>query len=97
MRNYNLRPEKLSSLDDLYPEQKYCLYALDSLLKDHKSKQLYLELSMHLRQAENADPLEFLPEPERKGTAFTDKEKLRLGTQMKADLIGKLKTRLEEL
>lgn len=97
MKEYHLKPEKLASLEDLYPEQKYCIYALDSLLKDHKGKMLFLEISFYLKQAESADPLEFLPEPERKGTGFTEKEKLRLGSMMKADTIAKLKEKLNEL
>lgn len=97
MKNYNLRPEGLHSLDDLFPEQKYCIYVLDAVLKDHKGKQQFLEITFYLQQIEKTDPIEFLPKEDREGIGLSDREKRIIGESMKQEMIGKLKKKLGEL
>lgn len=97
MRNYHLKPEKLVSLDDLYPEQKYCIFVLDSIFKDHKSIQQKLEIQFYLNSIEKTEPKEFLPVADREGVGLTEHEKNLIGQSMKQELIGKLKKKLEEI
>lgn len=97
MRHYNLRPEKLVSLEDLFPEQKYCIFALDSILRDFQPNKERLEIQIRLMQIEKTPPKEFLPERDRNGIGLSEFEKNLIGTSMKNELIGKLKKRLEEI
>ena len=97
MKNYNLRPAGLASLEDLYPEQKYCIFLLDSIFKDHKATQERLEVKFYLERCEKMEPKEFLPTQDREGVGLSDAEKNMIGKSMKLELIGKLKKRLEEL
>ena len=97
MKNYNLRPEGLASLDDLFPEEKYCIFLLDSIFKDHKQTQSKLEIQFYLNSIEKSDPIEFLPKADREGIGLTDKEKRMLGESMKRELVFKLQKKLGEL
>lgn len=97
MKSYNLKPEGLHSLDDLFPEQKYCIYALDAVFENHKNKQEFLKVSLYLSQIQKTDPIEFLPKEDREGIGLNDREKRIIGESMKQEMISKLKKKLGEL
>ena len=94
MKNYDLKPKGLNSLDDLYIEQKYCIFILDSFFKDYKEKQERIELLFLLKQVEETNPIDFLPKEDREGIGLTMREKQVIGESMKKEAIQSIKQRL---